>query len=341
MRLKLVIKRHFPQAYIRLLRLRQWLDAVPDIVSAARLRYALRNGRPNVVVHLNLRAGLFANLSSYVCLLKYFDLMGSHVFIRLTGSTYRGSEGGDWFGRYFDRIQPMDSAYPQKEQRIFSFCGVEALRLDAIGTTLTLAEAKRVLSMNAVVKNDINLAVDNIFSSQGISGSRLLGVHYRGTDKVLEAQRVPYERVLSAARQILELDGPFDAVLVASDEAKFVEYMMQQKLGLVVISPPYTAAGNACTAPHLTPGLDKAVLGREALVTCLALARCSTLLRTSSYLSAWAKVFNSSLTTYTLNAAYNPTTFPEVEVMRLDRGRSLNLGASHEDHPAAGLLSMP
>lgn len=286
------------------------------------------NGKDTTVINLNLRAGFFANLTTYVSLLKYCEVNEIRGVIRLTGSTYRGSDrDDDWFERYFERLDDPRKAAASSRTRSFTFRGVRVLRLPSIGATLSLPEANRILREDSVVKRDIAGDVDAFFISEGVEPTKTLGIHYRGTDKSFESERVPYESVVIAARRILESDGPFDAVLVASDEIALVEYVSQQEIGVRVISPPYSAVGDANTAPHMMPGLDKSVLGREALITCLTLAKCSTLLRTSSYLSAWAKVFNPSLITYTLNAPYNPITFPEAQVLRLEKNFVVRDGA--------------
>jgi hypothetical protein len=44
--------------------------------------------------------------------------------------------------------------------------------------------------------------------------------------------------------------------------------------------------------------------GEEALINCLLLSRCSALIRTTSFLSAWASIFNPALPIVLLNAPY-------------------------------------
>jgi hypothetical protein len=44
--------------------------------------------------------------------------------------------------------------------------------------------------------------------------------------------------------------------------------------------------------------------GQEALINCLLLSRCSTLIRTTSFLSAWASIFNPGLPIVLLNEPY-------------------------------------
>jgi hypothetical protein len=70
----------------------------------------------------------------------------------------------------------------------------------------------------------------------------------------------------------------------------------------------YLPKGN--TPIHFSghPGL---AIGREALVTCLLLARCGFLLKTASYLSAWAKIFNPSLDVLLISPTLGTGFFPD------------------------------
>jgi hypothetical protein len=52
--------------------------------------------------------------------------------------------------------------------------------------------------------------------------------------------------------------------------------------------------------------------GEGALIDCLLLSRCNTLIRTTSFLSAWASIFNPKLPIVLVNRPYpNKFWFPE------------------------------
>jgi hypothetical protein len=62
------------------------------------------------------------------------------------------------------------------------------------------------------------------------------------------------------------------------------------------------------------PGLE---IGREALVTCLLLSRCGFLVKTPSYLSAWAKIFNPGLPVWLITpASLGDEMFPDRALWR-------------------------
>ena len=56
--------------------------------------------------------------------------------------------------------------------------------------------------------------------------------------------------------------------------------------------------------------------GEDALVNALLLAKCATLIRTTSLLSASASLFNPNLKVILLNRGYyNRTWYPETEIL--------------------------
>ena len=108
-----------------------------------------------------------------------------------------------------------------------------------------------------------------------------------------------------------------NAVFVASDEEEFIEFMKISLTEIPVISrddhyrsrgsgelPVFRGAGG---------GYEK---GEDALVNTLLLAKCSTLVRTTSFLSAWASIFNPDLKVVLLNKPYDNTLwYPEREIL--------------------------
>jgi hypothetical protein len=75
---------------------------------------------------------------------------------------------------------------------------------------------------------------------------------------------------------------------------------------------------------HVTDRFDPVnrIKAREALVNCLLLARCRALIRTASFLSGWASVFNPELSVIMLNRPYQEALwFPDREVLRHESTR--------------------
>jgi hypothetical protein len=104
---------------------------------------------------------------------------------------------------------------------------------------------------------------------------------------------------------------------LASDDAQFIEFFRTRAFRTPVTVIPATYMPKGDTPIHFSghPGL---AIGREALVTCLLLARCGLLIKTPSYLSAWAKIFNPSLPVWLISSPLGKGYFPD-RVLWLDQ----------------------
>jgi hypothetical protein len=159
---------------------------------------------------------------------------------------------------------------------------------------------------NALVRRFMRVAPDvclhvEAFVRDQFSGRTVYGLHYRGTDKTDEAPRIAYEFVLE---QIQNYDP--DAFFVASDEAKFIDFMVSHYPGRVVFGDAIRSTD--LSAAHLDARRsDGYRLGREALIDCLLLSSCDFLIRTESNLSKACRFFNPRLQEMNLTAAFTRT----------------------------------
>jgi hypothetical protein len=142
-----------------------------------------------------------------------------------------------------------------------------------------------------------------------------LGLHYRGTDKnlaSLDTNPVSADDFLTLARDAARSHPEWQAVFVATDEPGFIDklphYLPHLKvfhLGPVAF---HKAGGNV-------PGkADRAVLD------CVLLSRCATVLKCSSALSGFAKVLNPDLACFRVAACKmfsDVPYFPDAYIPRL------------------------
>jgi hypothetical protein len=85
----------------------------------------------------------------------------------------------------------------------------------------------------------------------------------------------------------------------------------------------------------LLGGADKAI---EALVNIVAIGRSPVCIRTSSHLSAWSKILNPGMQTFTLNRPHDwMPQFPEAEIADLEalEARSTTLARAARVGPRA------
>jgi len=137
------------------------------------------------------------------------------------------------------------------------------------------------------------------FIDANFNRKKVIGIHYRGTDKVTESPRVPYEQVLSELNKIKQ---PEDLIYVATDEADFLTYV-ETHFPRQTLSITATRSQNGHPI-HLGKKASGYQLGLEAMLDAHLLAKCDILIRTSSNLSLFSTYLNPELPIITLSYRY-------------------------------------
>lgn len=212
-----------------------------------------------------------------------------------------GRNESTWWRHYFetDEYSPQAADHIRgKDHHRFECASLEAQgRLAHFGTALSRSDASSIVS-NFQVRPEISAQVDK-FANRQFQGRFVVGIHYRGTDKVAgayaEAARVDYRLIAEIVRCVLAVDKRV-LVFVATDEAELLGLLLAfDDDGRVL----YTDSMRSNTQEPLHLGLREGVapyrLGREALIDAMLLARTDFLLRTSSNLSLASTLMNPTL----------------------------------------------
>ncbi len=199
-------------------------------------------------------------------------------------------------------------------------CRIEGIRQlglpDNYDRQLNLDIAARLVQKYIGIKGPILEKVDG-FSDRYFQGKRVLGIHYRGTDKSAEAPLVPYPEFKQSISQFLEQDGKFDCLFVSSDEQRFVDFIensFSQALPVFYHDDQERSSNNV--AVHRSKQGDRYKKAEEAVLNCLLLSRCDALMKTASVLSGWSKLFNPDLPVILLNPPFGRQLwFPDRELV--------------------------
>lgn len=92
------------------------------------------------------------------------------------------------------------------QQKVFELDGTYRITIEEGGA--------RILNKYLRVKPHITSIVEDFWDRRGLS-SRVLGIHFRGTDHSAEAPRVSYEHCLSITQAYLRDHHSIEAVFVA------------------------------------------------------------------------------------------------------------------------------
>jgi hypothetical protein len=128
---------------------------------------------------------------------------------------------------------------------------------------------------------------DNVFPA-----GRVLGLHYRGTDKLTTAwdsNAITQDDFITLAKEFIETQEPYDVIFAATDEISFVD-KLRDSIDLPVINLGEVEF-------HLA--VDKKTSATEktdrAMLDCVLLSRCACVIETSSALPSFAKVLNPDI----------------------------------------------
>ncbi|MDN3506146.1 MAG: nodulation protein NodZ [Simkaniaceae bacterium] len=259
-------------------------------------------GLPYLYVNLHpYPCGMFSVFSYVAGVLYEYDTngyAGIEVNFENFGLYFDANYGSNWWEYYCEPIrignknQAQLKEFDLKEYESYAYF---------LQRELDRHQVNELIQKYIRIKKPIQNKIDN-FVHSNFDGQHIIGVHYRGTDKVIEAPRVTYDEMLSCVKDYIS-KGNFREykIFVASDEIQFVDFMRKAFPGTVVTySSQYSMDGK----PLHRNSTNNFLQGEEALIDCLLLSRGDVLIRTSSNLSLWSTYFNPFLLSIELNDRY-------------------------------------
>jgi Nodulation protein Z (NodZ) len=264
------------------------------------------NSRKGVLgVEIRSTVGLGAKLEWCLEIMAYCN---DHGLLPQFRFSYPDTEQPlDYFGSLF-RIRDSQ----ERQVRFVRISSIVELDLGKdYDQVLTIGLAHYLINKYLVVKEDVVSEVD-AFCRRQFGEGRVVGVHYRGTDKVQESPLVAYESVRRNIAHYLELYPTTDRIFVATDDAHFLDHLQNASLGRTIVYRDDSFRSRDGRSIHESSFTDKYAINRDAIVNCLILSRCEALLKTASILSGWSKLFNPRLPVVMLNKPHDEHLwFPE------------------------------
>jgi hypothetical protein len=124
---------------------------------------------------------------------------------------------------------------------------------------------------------------------------RVLGIHYRGTDKQTlswDSNPITQDQYLTLIADFLANRSEFDVIFAATDEHPFIEKLRS------AVNLPVVALGKVEFHMSTEDKGSRKEKTDRAMVDCVLLSRCQCVIETSSALPSFAKVFNPDLEIY-------------------------------------------
>jgi hypothetical protein len=275
MTLQAFVRKMSPSAYKMAVRLRHSgvSERMMHMPSRLRARQLFRTG-VNLTVTISGRMGLGGIFTNAANALAAGQAYGIDLDLRFTSPTYAPSwnhANSDWLEDYFIRYRPA-----QLRQAI---CDVRDIPYAGKATTLR-EKAELVWSYMGIQQKFADRA------SKYIPSSPFAAVHFRGSDKFLDAAPVQMKTVLDVVEANLRV-SQLEKLFVASDEPHFLD-LCHARFGSAVFAIPLQAVATPSGTPaHFTDVVGE-IKASEALETMLVLSRAKVLVKTESLLSDWA-----------------------------------------------------
>jgi len=254
--------------------------------------------------------GLGARIVNVLAILLYCDTKG---YIPLFKFDYKGENNKiDYFKELFYYKNELPVSHPKiKYTSINDTSDLEWKNFDQ---PLRLNIAKGLFDKYLGFNQDIIDEV-NMFANKWFAGNRVLGIHYRGTDKSTEAPEVTYEELLKHVRNILAEDPSINRIFLSSDDVQVIHYLENSNLSIPIVYRDDAIRSDNGDQIHLKQENSKTTINRDAIVNCLILSRCDHLLKTASLLSDCSVVFNPAIRVSVINAPYkHKTWWPTSEI---------------------------
>lgn len=239
--------------------------------------------------------GFFAHLTWYIPILTVSAQHNIPVDIASISPQYTSPERGPDFVGYFfiDRVAAQRTIPPDLPWTTIRTVGDVVADDDALQSGFE--HAHRVFFERYAFRPWVTEAVDTLLQDRP-PGRRLIGIHYRGTDKKSEAPRTAYEEMLAIIDRELT-QSPDAQIFLATDEARFVHACRLRYGNRLLFLRDFVRSTDG-NAVHHNRKHDGFQLGRDAVLNCATLSRCDIVIKTPSILSGWAKVLNPAVEMY-------------------------------------------
>jgi len=267
--------------------------------------YTARKGE--LVLH-DRKGGFFSIYCQVLGALYVANILKCSLRLHFTQATYYspGLSPIGWWDHYFET-----SIYNPTYNTRHTSLQLPAIRKNGrfihLGINLERSLAHE-LTLQLNPKPEVKKEIEN-FARDHFENRQVIGVHYRGTDKVeglnKESARVPYEAVITALSQ---LDSHI-YFFVATDEQAFLNALEIAFKGRVIHRNQYRST-NGVPLHQIDPDTGNTGYSRglDAFIDASLLARTNALIRTDSNLSLVSGFFNPQISMINLNDIINHPT---------------------------------
>lgn len=247
-----------------------------------------------IILNCPVNSGFFAIFSSVLAALDMYD-QGNYAGIKIdlnSGIYLEPERGSNWWEYFFEPINLGDSA---ASTYVLSFD--ETMGLINAGFTISRERGFELIQKYIYLKPKLQKELDKL-TKKLFKDYTVIGLHYRGTDKKLEAIPISHHKILETLNWILPtLPKTKPAkIFVATDEQNFITFLSGHYPGKLIYND-FVRSNNGEPVHYSNWYSSNYQKGKEALFDCLLLSKCYCLVFPgASSLSLAATKFNPFMT---------------------------------------------
>lgn len=172
----------------------------------------------------------------------------------------------------------------------------------------------KYLGINPEILEEVSL-----FKKKYFNNSKVLGVHYRGTDKAGEAPLVASYDLLNNINSILEEEKELQLIFISTDDEKMLHLIKDAGLPARVIYREDAFRSKDGDQFHRKVDSPKSIINHDAIINMLILSECDYLLKTASILSDCSVIFNPSIPLKVISFPHTETLtwWPAIEIKKM------------------------
>lgn len=252
-------------------------------------------------VEIYNRNGIGAKLVWALEIMAYCNEKGLTPQIKFTHPDSKQKE--DYFGNYFEIGSPTISYKKIHFAKMRNFNDLNLNTQWNYNEKLNLDLAYKLIKKYLIIKTNILEEVEK-FQLKHFDRKNLLGVHYRGTDKKSEAKQISYKTMESNINLYLTKHPKTNCIFISSDDKNFIDYIENSSVTCPIIynNDSFRSSNNL---PIHTAKNNLYEINKDAIINCLLLSKCNTLMKTASILSDCSKLFNPNLELIIVSKPYD------------------------------------
>ena len=250
-----------------------------------------------LLTHRPEDAGFFSIFHTVLGALDFMETSNSCCGLRVNfedkGIYYDKEYGENWWEYYFE---PIDIG--KKTGIVKKFFNYKMIAFTFYGEFgMSRERGNELIRKYIFLKPHIQKKIDDFYETN-FQENYVIGVHYRGTDKCLEAGIVPYKNVYERLKPIIKNHNNYK-IFVATGDSYFLTYMHAYFPGRIIAIKAIRS--DEGIGVHFTEKNRNYKKGEEAVIDCILLSKCDLLLKTSSNLSNCSIKFNPNIPVIELN----------------------------------------